>query len=297
MQIECLAYFYKVAMSKSISKVAQSSHLSQSALSQQLQKLEEEIGYKLLIRSNKGVELTEAGVIVLKYADHIVSIYNKLNEELTEYSGNNKKLSLESTWPIAIYALPCTLYEMKKKFPNHNYELKSINTNKIETDIVNGLADAGFIFGNPKDLEIENIEIGTEKLVLTSNFSYDIPDSISLSDIFKYPIISLNDGLEIPNLLEKMMRSHNKQFSDLKIVYEVDSAESVKSSLHESHGLAFLPYISIKKELYRKQFKVVTINDFDIEFPVNLIFIKNNESEVLKDFIQEFKRRGSQSFC
>ena len=89
MHIECFAYFYKVAMAKSISKVASSSHISQSALSQQIQKLEESLDQKLLIRSNKGVELTEVGNIVLKYSDGSVCVVNY-------FSVGNRQLAKEN---------------------------------------------------------------------------------------------------------------------------------------------------------------------------------------------------------
>ena len=60
MQLEHIMLFSKIAEEKSISRVAQASHISQPALSQQMQRLEEEVGQKLFERSNRGIELTEA---------------------------------------------------------------------------------------------------------------------------------------------------------------------------------------------------------------------------------------------
>lgn len=66
MHIEYFDYFYQVAKLRSISKVAKQIHISQSALSQQIQKLEDSLGFTLLERSNKGVVLTDMGEVVLK---------------------------------------------------------------------------------------------------------------------------------------------------------------------------------------------------------------------------------------
>ena len=88
MHIEYFDYFYKVAKLKSISKVAKNIHISQSALSQQIQKLEDSLGYKLLERSNKGVELTEMGEIVLKYSENIIKVYENMMEELDKGKSN-----------------------------------------------------------------------------------------------------------------------------------------------------------------------------------------------------------------
>lgn len=86
MHIETYELFYKVCLSKSITKVANESHISQSALSQQIQKLENSLGFQLLIRSNKGVELTKKGEIVLKYAENLVRTHQKMLQELNEPS-------------------------------------------------------------------------------------------------------------------------------------------------------------------------------------------------------------------
>ena len=68
MNIESLRYFSEVAMLKSISKVADKSHISQPALSNQLLKLELELGVKLFERSNRGVNLTEYGEMLFQFS-------------------------------------------------------------------------------------------------------------------------------------------------------------------------------------------------------------------------------------
>ena len=65
MNLTALEYFREIVESRSISKVATNRHISQSALSQNIHKLEDELGFMLLERSNKGVEPTEAGRIYL----------------------------------------------------------------------------------------------------------------------------------------------------------------------------------------------------------------------------------------
>jgi len=89
MQLDQLILFDRIASEKSISKVAEESHLSQPALSQKMRKLEEEMDIKLFERSNRGIELTEAGMMVQKYFHQIISAYDEMQEEL----GNLKQHS------------------------------------------------------------------------------------------------------------------------------------------------------------------------------------------------------------
>ncbi|OPL07526.1 MAG: LysR family transcriptional regulator [delta proteobacterium ML8_F1] len=298
MHIECFAYFYKVAMAKSISKVAGSSHISQSALSQQIQKLEESLGHQLLIRSNKGVELTQIGDIVFKYSDNIIRTYNKMVEEISNYENNTQKLHIEACWPIATYALPCTLYDMKKKYMAHNYILKSNSSRMIEQNILNNISDLGFIYGEPQDKNLTSFEIGFDDIVLVAPFDMDIPDRVSVKELFSYQLVMLEDNLRVKRFIRSHLMSIGFKFEELNILFDMDTAEAVKSSLSQGVGLSFLPYISVKKELYRKQLKTIKITDMDIRYPIYLVYKKEtNQSEVLMEFVKSFMETGKKSFC
>jgi len=261
LHIECFEYFYKVATAKSISKVANSAHISQSALSQQLQKLEESLGYKLLERSNKGVKLTEKGLIVLKYADNIVRTYEAMIEQLDEDSKSGQTIKIEACWPIATYSLPCVLYKIKNKFPQHNYELISNSNDEIEENIKNNIADLGVIYGEPNDTSLSYYEIGTDKLALVASYDYNIDEEVTFEKLLEHPFVLLNDKLNIRQIIIDKIRESGHKSNELNILYMSDSTESVKSSIFKGYGIAFLPYISIKKELYTKQLKLINIVD------------------------------------
>ncbi|RJQ25191.1 LysR family transcriptional regulator [Candidatus Parcubacteria bacterium] len=132
MHIEYLKVFYEVASARSISKIANSSHISQPALSQQIQRLEDCMGFKLLERSNKGVELTEAGHIVERYARFLTKAYDNMVEDLNNIRKNNSTFRIDACPIIAIYALPCTIYKIKEQFPNYNFALTSDFSDVVE---------------------------------------------------------------------------------------------------------------------------------------------------------------------
>ena len=106
MHIDSLNYFFQVANSKSISTVAKNSHISQSALSQQISKLENKLNVKLFDRTNKGVSLTPEGEIVFKYTESILNSYNKMQEELLNSINKEKFISIESVESIGLTILP-----------------------------------------------------------------------------------------------------------------------------------------------------------------------------------------------
>ncbi len=83
MELRVLEYFLAVARNESISKAAESLHLSQPTLSRQIRDLEEELGKQLLIRGNRRVTLTDEGRLLQKRAEEIVSLVNKTEKELS----------------------------------------------------------------------------------------------------------------------------------------------------------------------------------------------------------------------
>jgi DNA-binding transcriptional LysR family regulator len=111
-------------------------------------------------------------------------------------------------------------------------------------------------------------------------------------------LIALSAQDELREKLDSMLRKHQRYYDQLKILFVLDSIEAVKSSISREHGLAFLPYISVKEELYNKQFKIINIEDFELDMSVFMICKKNtSQPKVVDEFIHMFKQIGEKSFC
>lgn len=290
MDIGNLEYFIRVATAKSISKVANSAHISQPALSQQLQKLEVNLGYKLLDRSNKGVELTEKGLIVLKYADNIVRTYETMMKQLEDCE-NDLTINIEICLHTASTLLPCVLYKIKNKFPIHNFVLTSNSCDQIEGNVKNNICNFGLIYGELKDdNSLSHCQIGTDKLVLVACYDYVIEEKLTFEKLFKHPFVLLQDKLCIKEILfDKAVKSgHNTK--ELNILYSSNSPESVKASILQGYGIAFLPYTLVKKEIHSKKLKLVNVVDFSMEYEMFLINKKSEKiGKVASEIMEYFK--------
>jgi LysR family transcriptional regulator, transcriptional activator of the cysJI operon len=298
MNLQSIKYFHEVVECKSISKVAANCHISQSALSQQIQKLEDNLGYKLLNRSNKGVELTEYGNVVHKYAENIIRTYDTMLEELINIDNHNSMIRIDSCWTVANYALPCTLYNMKKTFCHHNYNLASDSTDVVEQNILNDIYDLGFIYGKPKNDSLSYFKAGTENLVLVASTDFDIPSELMVEDLINYPFIMSSDKLRLKETLNQHLKKFKQRYDDFNIIFTLDSFESVKSSISNGYGISFIPYMSIKKDLYTKQLKEIKISNLDIDLDIYVIYKEaNHKNQCVKEFIDYLKKMGKKSFC
>lgn len=296
MNIECLKYFQKIAKIKSISKVANRSHISQPALSQQIQKLENSLGKKLFIRSNKGVKLTPSGEIVLKYADNIIRTYEKMLNGLNEEE--QKEIKIEGEFSIATYCLPCALVNMQEKFPYHNYNLISNSSDEIEADVLNDICEVGFITKPSSEEELVTEKVITEKVVLISPPHYDLPEKINLENILAHKLIVLKESCIIKENLKDVLAKIGYTFADLNIISKLETTEAMKTLVQKGYGTALVPYNSVKDEFSANELKISRIEDYNLDYDIYMIRKSSEKlTEDQKEFIQGFKELGSNICC
>lgn len=299
MNIESLKYFQMIAKEGNISGVAKKVHLSQSALSQQIQKLEDDLSRKLMVRSNKGIVLTSTGTIVSKFADNILRTYDEMLSEITEADEQNLIVKIEACVWIASYALPCTLIKANKKYPSHNYELSGNSTDKILSDVANNICDVGFYCHELAEVNHKDIiasKVGESNVVLVANNTPVYPDKMSIDELLAASLIMYSEKNSITKVLMSKLKQMGYINNSLNCSMRVEEIESIKKLVSNGYGIAFLPYISVKEEIYKKQFKLIRIPDFDIN--IDIIMLRRADCPgYIQDFIRWFNSYGKDSFC
>src|SRR6056297_3102384 len=236
MNIDAFRIFKMVVEAKSISKVASEVHMSQSALSQMISRIEDALGYKLLSRSNKGVEVTDMGRIAVKYAENILRNYEHMIQELRQYERKMDTVMINGNWSLVNYSIPCILYKVKKRLPEHKYELFSSSNEDTLRDIANDITDIGFISCHVRDKALDSYIIGKEKVVLVAASDYNIPPVVELEDLQKYEFLKLKNRESVNYCLNKELDHAGLSYEALNAIFEVDSISSVKSSLENKFG-------------------------------------------------------------
>ncbi len=149
MDIRVLRYFLAVAREQSFSTAAERLFLSQPTLSRQLKELEDELGKPLLIRSNKGVTLTEEGMILRKRAEEIVELMDKTEQEVRQSNDNvSGTVYIGAGETYAIKLIADTAHKLRTDHPDIHYSLFSGNGTDVMEKLEHGLLDFGLIFGN-----------------------------------------------------------------------------------------------------------------------------------------------------
>lgn len=296
MNIQSLISFRETVRQNSISKASNKLHLTQSALSQQLQNLEKNIGCSLLIRSNKGVELTKEGEILLEYAESIISLYENMLSDINESLHNKiSEIKILSCNIVGEYLLPCSVYIYKTKHSNIKFDIKIENTKKVIEGIQNKIADIGFIDKPFVSDEIESKKICANDLVFVYNpKKYKIPDNkINLSRLSEIPLVLLSKDNGIRYIIDTSIKEEN-----IKIEMELNTIESIKASIVAGMGASILPYTSVKSEVHAGILSAIPIEGMSCLCDIYLIYSKDilNKSYV-KEFIEFILKHGKETFC
>src|ERR1700730_18036069 len=113
-----LLVFITVAEKRNFSRAADALNLSQPAISRQIQTLEEYFGARLFERTNKRVELSLAGEVLLPYAQSIIDMHRQASQAVQDLTGMvTGKLQIGASLTIGEYILPRVLASFLKKYP------------------------------------------------------------------------------------------------------------------------------------------------------------------------------------
>lgn len=295
MNFEYLQAFYITVQHNSISKAAAALHLTQPGLSMQLKALEKEIGANLLIRSNKGVKLTEEGKVLYNYADTILSIQGNIERDLKNLHEDRPKLVIASCKSVGEYALPCSIFTFKKHYKEVDIHMKTMNSSEVIESLNTHSINIGIIQDDPRDDSIATKYITSDELILVGT-DYD-KEIISLEELKDLPLILREKTSNSRYLVEKELKRKGIHLEDLNIIYDLNSPEAIKSSISSGNGFSFLPKLVAQKELSKGYLKQIRVHGLNIEFNYYIAYRRNyvftHFEELFVDFIISSKR----GFC
>lgn len=296
MNLDYLRSFFVIVKSNSISKAAKKLHLTQPGLSMQLQSLENEIGAKLLIRSNKGVRLTDEGKVVFEHASTMLSLEDNIQNNIKNLKSKKNLLSICSCNSLGAYVLPCSIYTFKEIYPDLKVSLEVCETKSVIEKLLNHETNMGVLTSKYEVSGLSIHQLIQDNLVLVSNPNVEY-SQITLEDLKNIPLIMQNEDSSIRDVLSNTLKEHNINFDNLNIVLTINSSESIKSAISSGHGFAFLPAIVVRQELRSKSMKKINIQDLDTKFNYYFAHRENHNFTKHEERFKKFILSKNRCFC
>ncbi|CAG7604016.1 HTH-type transcriptional activator CmpR [Paenibacillus solanacearum] len=246
-----LHIFYTVAEKGSFSHAAQALHMTQPAVTMQVQSLEEYFGTKLFLRSTKRVELTEAGRTLLPYAKQSIELIKETGIRMSRFTHMlEDRLHLGASLTVGEYILPRLLGPFSSEYPNISVSMKVINTKQILDEVLAHQLTFGLV-----EAEVHHPDVHTEavlsdelKLIVPRNHPLAGKESVTVEEMLHYPFVLREQGSGTRTVMEEELERAGYDRDALKIVMELGSTGAVKSAVEAGLGISILSQSSVKHE-------------------------------------------------
>jgi len=276
--------FYHVAKLGSFTKAAITTFRTQSAISQQIKNLEEELGCQLFERIGKHkLRLTSAGNRFFKFSETILERHASLIEELNEMKGIQKgRLRMAAPFTTLFHLFPLALKHYTIKFPN--VELTILDRSQLDIlDLVkNGDIDFGFVLESivPKDLAA--LRWKKVRTVVITPVSHPLVKEkrITLKQIGKYPLILPPVNLKYRSNLEERFQ---KLGIDYHIVMESSNVELSSLYVEMGLGISFATVVKDLPELKKRKLEFLSMDHLFKSDYITVVMRKNKTLISYKD--------------
>lgn len=246
-----LHIFYTVAEKGSFSHAAQALHMTQPAVTMQVQSLEDYFGTKLFLRSTKRVELTEAGRTLLPYAKQSIELIKETGIRMSRFTHMlEDRLHLGASLTVGEYILPRLLGPFSAEYPNISVSMKVINTKQILDEVLAHQLTFGLV-----EAEVHHPDVHTEavlndelKLIVPRKHPLADKEIVTLDEMLHYPFVLREQGSGTRSVMEEELDRAGCDRSALKIVMELGSTGAVKSAVEAGLGISILSQSSVKHE-------------------------------------------------
>lgn len=216
MDLRQLQYFRIVARTRSFSKAADEAFVAQPAMSQQIQRLERELGVDLFDRRTRPIGLTPAGEHLFSRAEEILDAVDRASMETQEFSGEFRgRIVIGSMQYLASAELPDILADYRNVHPAVALQLRIANSGQLIDMLVAGEIDIAYCHseGIPQDLGLDITPLRTEELVIVMRPADNDRGrtTITLDELLELPFISFRHGAATYEALVSLFASVGRE--------------------------------------------------------------------------------------
>lgn len=245
MELRQLQYVLQIAAEKNFSRAADKLHIAQPSLSQQLSKLEKELGVMLFQRNTSSVELTYAGSKFVEQAQIIIDAVELLRQEMSDISELRTGRVVVGSMPITgAHLLPHVLPVFKQNYPEVEISLLEDSSMNLEKLTASGQTDLSLL-SLPLEIPVlDYIELGEERIDLAVPPEHPLAircadgTRTSLEELKDEPFIVLKEGQGFRKLTINLCREAG---FEPRIVFESNNMETVQSLVATGMGVTLVP--------------------------------------------------------
>jgi DNA-binding transcriptional LysR family regulator len=273
MELSQLEVFLTVAREGRFSRAAEKLYRTQSAVSQTIRKLEEELGEPLFDRSSREGVLTDAGQTLKEYAEKLLNLRNDAQEALVELRQVQKgKLAIAANEFTALYLLP-VLAEFRRLHPMIKITVQRSLGSHIPDDLLRHTVEMGVLTYDPQDARLRSIVVYQDEL------TFVVPPTHPLAGEKQISIRQLGAEVFVAHIVpspyrEKVIEAFRRYKTPLHMDVELPTLQAITRFVRMGNGVALVPEISVQSELARGELVRIPVRELNFHRKLRLVYRK-----------------------
>jgi DNA-binding transcriptional LysR family regulator len=270
-----LRTFKTVARTLSFTRAAAELGYVQSNVTAQVKALERELGVPLFDRLGRRVVLTDAGRVLLRYAEKLLDLSEEAREAVTGGGEPTGTLVVGASPSLSAYRLPRLLRSFGSRFPRVKLWFRPTPHAELEGRVADGSLDVAFLLEGPvRSASLQAEALAEEPLVVLAPPDHPLAGSarVSPAALAGEPILLTEPGCNYRLMFERELEEAGVEPA---AALEFDGVEAVKQCVVAGMGVAMLPAVTVEAELERGELAALRWAGRDLAIPVQMIWHKD----------------------
>jgi DNA-binding transcriptional LysR family regulator len=271
MELYLLQTFLTVANEKSFSRAGEKLLRTQPAVSLAIQRLENELGEKLIDRSGKELLLTDAGRIVTEYARRFENLRRELENALAELRDNAAgRLIIGANESTTLYLLQ-HIEHYRHTYPKIKVQVRRCLSSKMPAQLIDGDLELGLISYDPDDDRLVSTVIYRDHLafVVSPQHRFALRKSVSIAELGMETFVAHN---VVSPYREVVVKEFQRRKVALNMDVEMPTVESIRRMVQRNEGVAFLPRMCVEQEVGQGLLCEVDVEELHVDRNIRLVY-------------------------
>jgi len=279
--------FCDIATHRSFSKAAAHRQISQPAVSQALQQLEDDIGVMLIDRSKRPIELTAAGTFYFERCQKWLLDYRAIEDAVHQYSGRVVgKVRVSAIYSVGLLQMSSYVNRLHEEYPDVELHLdyghpdaiyRRLQRDEVDLGIVSFPRDGGEI-GCIRWLDQEMV------VVVAAGHQWAQREQISIHELDGIDFVAFTAELTIRRKVEKLLKNSNVT---VDVTHQFDNVETIKRAVEIDLGVSILPLPTLRREIEIGALHALPFSDAKFVRPLGIVHKRHKHlSRAAEKFVE-----------
>ena len=271
-----LETFLTLCETWSYTDTAKQLNMTQPAVTQHVQYLENYYQVTLIAGKGKNFALTEEGRALQQYIKTLKANSERILPLLHRIKNKAKPLNFGATLTIGEYTIPPILYEILKDDPEIDISMFVENTDIIQKMLLDGKIDFALLEGHFNQNQFDFKLMSNEEFIgVCSPANQIAAKNNSLQDLLNQNLILRERGSGTRDILEQALYNQNLSTKDFRRNIEIGNMNAIKELCHQDIGITFMYREAVKKEISQGYLKEIPVKNFNVSHPFNFVYLKD----------------------